>query len=107
MAEILKQIVSWAIPFLLGGVATAIIAYIRRLSKRHKCVEDGIEGLLRLEIVRSYNEYTEKGYCPIYAKESLARAYKAYHNLGGNDVATDLFKKTMDLPTEKESEEET
>lgn len=102
-----QQILAWAIPFILGGAVSAIIAFIVRISKRHKCVEDGIEGLLRLEIVRSYNEYTKDGYCPIYAKESLARAYKAYHNLGGNDVATDLFKKTMDLPTEPESEEET
>ena len=42
----------------------------------------------------------EKGYCPIYAKEALTRAYKAYHALKGNDVATELYEETLRLPCE-------
>lgn len=101
----LERILDWAIPFLLGGAITTILACFKRFSKRHRTLEDGVESLLRLEIVRSYNEYTERGYCPIYARESLTRAYNDYHALGGNDVATDLFKKILALPTEPESED--
>lgn len=64
----------------------------------------GLQCLLRMEIIRSHEKYTEKGYCPIYARESLQREYTAYHNLGGNDVATDLFNNTMELPTERRNE---
>nr|DAK92725.1 MAG TPA: hypothetical protein [Caudoviricetes sp.] len=54
--------------------------------------------MLRAEIIRDYKEYTAKGWCPVYAREALERAYKAYHAIGGNDVATDLYKKTLSLP---------
>jgi hypothetical protein len=32
--------------------------------------------------------------------------YRAYHNLGGNDVATGLYTKTLDLPEEPPEEDE-
>ncbi|MDB2176280.1 hypothetical protein [Blautia wexlerae] len=31
--------------------------------------------------------------------------YSAYHNLGGNDVATELYHKLLAMPEEQESEE--
>ena len=40
-----------------------------------------------------------------YAKEALTRAYKAYHALGGNDVATELYHDIMELPTEPHKEQ--
>lgn len=67
---------------------------------RNSIVEEGLQALLRLEIIRSHEKYKEKKFCPLYAKESLTRAYKIYHALGGNDVATDLYNELMDLPLE-------
>lgn len=63
-------------------------------------VARGTQCLLREAIIRSYEKYIELGYCPIYEKESLKKEYEAYHNLGGNDVATDLYDKVLALPTE-------
>ena len=40
----------------------------------------------------------DRKYCPVYAKESLSRAYAAYHTLGGNDVATELYHQVIELP---------
>lgn len=100
-----ERILDWLVPFLCGlavSLASVIVTMIRQRGRKARLLEDGVESLLRLEIVRSYNEYTEKGYCPIYAKESLTRAYNDYHALGGNDVATALYKDIMKLPTEKE-----
>ena len=37
----------------------------------------------------------------IYAKENVKRMYAPYHELGGNDVATELMEKILELPTEK------
>lgn len=61
-------------------------------------IEDGVQCLLRAEIIRSNEKYTARKYCPIYAKKSLETAYKAYHALGGNDVATHLYDELMELP---------
>lgn len=100
-----ERILDWLIPFLCGLVASliaSIVSVMKKKGKKARLLEDGVESLLRLEIVRSYNEYTEKGFCPIYAKESLTRAYNDYHALGGNDVATGLYNDIMKLPTERE-----
>ena len=68
-------------------------------------IEDGLQALLRAEIIRSHDKYTEREYCPIYAKEALTRCYNVYHALGGNDVATELYRQVMSLP-EKENDNE-
>ena len=69
-------------------------------------VAKGTQCLLRAEIIRSHEKYIDRGYCPVYAKESLTREYQAYHNLGGNDVATALYEQLMTLPNERRSENE-
>lgn len=74
-------------------------------AEERKAIKDGLQCLLRAEIIRSYEKYLDKGYCPVYAKESLKRGYNAYHQLDGNDVATDLFRRVMALPTEPDKEE--
>ena len=61
--------------------------------------------LLRESIVANYNKYQDKDYCPIYAKESIKRVYEAYHNLGGNDVATKLYHTMLDMPEEPKDEQ--
>lgn len=87
-----------------GGITVFNILYTNHArksaakSKEDKALEDGLQCLLRAEIIRTHDKYTSRGYCPIYAKESLRRAYKAYHNLGGNDIATALYNACMLLP---------
>ena len=61
-----------------------------------------LQALLREAIVSSYNKYSDKGFMPIYAKESLKKAYKAYAALGGNDVASELYNKMLKMEEEKE-----
>ena len=39
---------------------------------------------------------------PIYAKESIKKCYKAYHDLGGNDVASELYQKMLKMKEEKD-----
>lgn len=77
---------------------TTLATRKRRQDERTEQLEAGVQCLLRAEIIRSHEKYTERGKCPIYAREALTRAYKAYHALGGNDVATDLYNELMELP---------
>ena len=97
---IVEKLISWAVPFVCGGIITGLIAYIKAMRRKTSAIEEGVQCLLRLELVRSHEKYTKRGYCPIYAKESLKRAYNSYHTLDGNDVATDLYEETKALPTE-------
>ena len=69
-------------------------------------IAEGVQSLLRENIVANFNKYhQDRKHCPIYAKESLKRVYRAYHNLGGNDVATALYEKVLDMPEEPETTE--
>lgn len=92
----INNFLGWLVPFVCGGAVTFAGTMLIKL----KAIKNGLQCLLRAEIIRSYDKYKERGYCPLYAKEALTRAYKAYHALGGNDVATELYNDTMELPTE-------
>ena len=71
--------------------------------RKQQALEDGVQCLLRNSIVTDYNKYTNKGYCPIYAKETLKKTYQAYSNRGGNDVAKELYHKLLQMPSEVEN----
>lgn len=99
-----RLFLEWLVPFLCGGtvsVAAAAYAAARRAHKKGCALEMGVQCLLRAEIIRSYDKYTDRGFCPLYAQEALTRAYDSYHGLGGNDVATKLYEEVMKLPAEK------
>ena len=79
-----------------------VSAKLRLEHERSIAIANGVQSLLRENIVENFNKYSKRGYCPIYAKESIKKVYTAYHNLGGNDVATELYRKLLALSEEKE-----
>lgn len=79
----------------------AAVTFAGTMLIRLQAIKNGLQCLLRAEIINQYDKWHERGYCPIYAKESMTRAYKAYHALGGNDVATELYHEMIELPTEE------
>jgi hypothetical protein len=96
--------VEWLFTLCLAALAWAwrtVAARLKAETKKNEAIADGVQSLLRESIVGNYNRYADKGFCPIYAKESIKKVYHAYSNLGGNDVATDLYKKMLEMPTEK------
>lgn len=94
---------------IFSGVVLALCTYhigqLRKIKEeedaKQKALADGVEALLRESIVSSYNKYAEAGYAPIYAKESIKRSYACYHTLGGNDVATELYHKILEMPEKR------
>ena len=94
--------IKWLVPFLLGSAVTLVTTFFIKL----KAIKIGLQCLLRAEIIRSHEKSLERGFCPIYAKEALTIAYSAYHALGGNDVATELYHVTMEMPTEPPTKED-
>lgn len=104
MAHIEAHWVEWlflAISGILGLAYKNIINHQKAEKKKMDAIGNGVEALLRENIVAQYNKYLDRDYCPIYAKESIKRVYKAYHELGGNDVATELYESLLEMPTDK------
>lgn len=102
--EILAFVSSHWLEWLFTAVL-AVLSWLFKLmrdqleeeKKKNEAIAEGVQSLLRESIVTNYNHYTDKGFCPIYAKESIKKVYKAYHNLGGNDVATELYNKVLKM----------
>ena len=82
---------------LLGWGYRTVSARLKAEQERNTAIAEGVQALLRDSIVSSYNKYSERGACPIYAKESVKKVYAAYHQLGGNDVATELYQKILKM----------
>lgn len=72
----------------------------------HDAIVNGLQALLRNELIDAYNHYEEKGELPIYAMENIQKMYDAYHNLGGNGTITKLYNKLQKLPQGKEVDRE-
>lgn len=106
--EILTFITTHWLEWLFTAVL-AVLSWLFKLMRdqlkqeqtKNEAIAEGVQSLLRESIVSNYNRYSDRGFCPIYAKESIKKVYKAYHNLGGNDVATELYNKVLKMPEEK------
>ena len=79
---------------------------IKDYHKESEAVKMGIQAILRETIVSNYNKYKDRGYIPIYARESVKKIYEAYTDLGGNDVAHDLYEKMRQWDTDPDEREE-
>lgn len=68
-------------------------------------VKDGIKCLLRSTIVDYGEKYEALGWCPTHVKTNLVDVYNAYHALGGNDIATSIKDKIVNLPDHPPTQE--
>lgn len=113
MADMIAFVSEHWVEWLFAG-AVSVLAYLyRNISARleierqkNEAIATGVQSLLRESIVSNYNHYSDKGFCPIYAKESVKKVYEAYHNLGGNDVATELYSKILRMPEKEEKNDD-
>lgn len=87
-----------AISAAVGAGISAFIVYYKNTRKKNKAMHDGLRSLLRADLIRMHEKYTERGYCPIYAKTAAKDDYNAYHELGGNGVITGLYNDLLELP---------
>ena len=91
----IELVLKWAVPFVCGAAVSAAVSYFAFV----RALRAGVQCLLRAEIIRSHDKYVARGACPVHVKEALRREYKAYKALGGNDVATEMYKKLLSLPS--------
>ena len=86
------------------GPILAVLGYlwgrVKGLHKDNLAVKEGVQALLRAQMIADYNHYLEKGFAPIYARDNFENCYTRYHELGANGVMNDIHSKFMALPTE-------
>ena len=67
--------------------------------KKEKAIEEGVQALLRNELIRRYREYETKGELSILDKENIEEMFTQYENLGGNGTVKQLMTELLQLPT--------
>lgn len=61
-------------------------------------ISNGVRQLLKAELVRCYEIWTEKGWIDTEGREHVDSIYRAYHSLAGNGTGTKLHEELMALP---------
>ena len=84
-------------------VAMAGIASLRKRVKKDRmeqeALRNGVQALLRAELIRSGEKYLLQKWVPIYAKDAFDKSYLSYHALGANGTMDELHDKVMQLQT--------
>jgi len=113
MSELVAFVSAHWVEWLFAGAVSVLAFLYRNISARlqseqakNEAIAAGVQSLLRESIVGNYNKYSEKGFCPIYAKESIKKVYASYHGLGGNDVATELYNKILKMHEQEEKSDD-
>ncbi len=104
--DIISMIVSYLVPTILGGIIGILSTKIKKskakelaLEEKQKALEEGVQALLRNELVRRYREYEVKGELSIIDKENIEAMFKQYEKLGGNGTVKHLMSELLQLPT--------
>lgn len=94
----IEQMISHVLNLILGGVVSYIFALYRQKKKENDALKAGLQALLRDRIIQAYNHYVQdKGWIPIYAKESIDACYRSYEALGDNGVIDNLMEQINEL----------
>lgn len=93
-----EQMISHVLNLILGGVVSYIFALYHQKKKENDALKAGLQALLRDRIIQAYNHYVQdKGWIPIYAKESIDACYRSYEALGDNGVIDNLMEQINEL----------
>ena len=83
---------------LAGAIITLLWTMLRAKKRENDALKEGMQALLRDRMIQAYNHYSDKGWIPIYAMESIEACYKSYEELGENGVIDNLMKQLRALP---------
>lgn len=97
----IEFVIEYWIEFVFGvviSILTYLVNKLRKLHSRQKAVENGVQALLRNELIRRYREYEVKGEITILDKENMEHLFKEYQNLGGNGTVAQMYEEIINLP---------
>ena len=93
----MENFIYQALLVILTTLSSYIAWLLREQKKRHDADSHGIMLLLRDRLIEYHNKYVRKGQIPSYAYENFLEIYNAYHDLGGNGMATKMKKEIEEL----------
>lgn len=71
----------------------------------HDALKSGVQAILRTLIIDAEIQSTLRGTITAEEKTNIEMMYKAYHDLGGNGVATAAYKHVLDMPLSGDTHE--
>ena len=92
-------ILSYLIPASLGAGIGFLSSKLKKNKTKEKAIEEGVQALLRNELVKEYREYKIKGELSIIDKKNIEAMFEQYENLGGNGTVKHLIEELLRLPT--------
>ncbi len=102
MQEIIKIVITWAIPVVLTG----IFGFLVKLFKDMNTMKASQLSIIRSQIVSKCEKYLEQEYLPEYARYCLNELFEQYKNLGGNHGIEVLVNQCFELPLSKKEDKE-
>lgn len=94
----IESTVQTVINIIVGAVISYLFTLYCAKKKENNALKAGLQALLRDRIIQAYNHYVQdKGWIPIYAKESIDACYKSYEALGDNGVIDNLMQQINEL----------
>lgn len=101
---IINFIINYWIEVFFGLIISIICYLYKRIVEYNKLIDhtkNGVKVLLKGEIIRRYNECTQKDCMTIFEKEIVMELYDEYKNLGGNGMISNLIEDIDDIPLSK------
>lgn len=97
------EFLKWFLPLLVSsGVLGGAVALFKKTWGRVSTFQEGMQALLRAQMISEYNKAKERGYAPIYAKQNFENMWDKYHNLGANGVMDSIHEAYLALPDSPE-----
>ena len=95
----LESIIIYIATTIIGAILGFIAAKFKKNKKKDLAIEQGVQALLRNEIIRRYREFESKGEISILDKENLEEMFEQYKNLGGNGTVKKMMDELLNLKT--------
>lgn len=98
----IQQIWSIISLILQCGVIKYVYSMYSDKKQKTSARDEALKCLLRTGIYGIYHKGEKDGFIRLYALENATMMYNAYHALGGNGAVTNVYKKILEMPHEKE-----
>lgn len=66
--------------------------------KKNKAIENGVQALLRNELIKNFRIYKANGEITLLDKENMEHLFEQYFALGGNGTMHDVYKEFQEIP---------
>lgn len=102
LESLFTQLCLFVISAVVGWLGGRLSTYSKSVKAENEALKQGVRALLRSDLMHTHHAAIRDGFCSTTDKEIMERTYRAYHALGGNGVATNLYEEFMRLPTRED-----